>query len=679
MDNSLSRYHDLIPPLLSALNWNGEERDIFEALPQGSKHAGEKHLTLQSFRDTLANLGYESRLETDNRKLTLPVIIFDRGDEPHLLRTQLEVSLMRRSAKVFLTFQPMSENIISTDAGTSLWYELRRFHPQLRGIILVSLLIGIAALAPILYNRSLYDTVIGSGSFAGLPALFLGVALALTAEMALRIYRNYKISAFGGRIDHVVSCSVFERLLFIPPVYTERTSISAQIARLRDFENVREFFTGPLATLFFELPLIAVYLVIMGVLTGWLALIPVGLLACYALLLQTMQGKLKLASRSAAAGISQNQDFLLETTTKLRALRLAGMEKVWKDRYKTISANASLASFKSASIAQNLETYSYVLMTLGGIATLGFGVVAVIGNTLTSGALIAAMMLVWRIIAPLQICCASIMRLNQLQSSTQQVRRLLSFAPEHTPYTPVINKPTIEGRISFNRVSLRYNAESEPALLGVSFDIKPGQIVAIKGANGSGKSTILKVILGLYRPSNGTVRIDNIDIRQFDPVLLRQSISYVPQNADFFPGSIRDNLLFAQPAASESDCLTALEEARADREVAALPAGLDTIIEGENADSISFLLKQRLNLTRAYIRKSPIMLFDEASYSLGQENDLAFIKKIDSLRGRSTVLLVTHREDHMALADHLLVMDKGELTHAGPANQVLTIIRGQKS
>ncbi len=324
MDNVATRYHEILTPLLSSLGWKGEKRDIEEAMPRNRNH-----YDLAAFRDTLVRLGYASKLTDQRERASLPALIFDRDGLPHLVRDKQELHVLRNSINEFLFFFPATEPLISGSGVSSFWQELRRFHPQLKHIVLISFLIGLVGLAPILYNRSLYDSVIGSGSFTGLPVLFIGAAIALTAEIVLRRIRNHRISTFGARIDHVVSCSVFERLLFIPPVYTERTAVSAQISRLKDFENVREFFTGPLATLFFELPLILVYLGVMALLTGWMTLIPIVLLGAYAVLLLSMDTRLKQTAKSAAAAISQNQELQLETVTKLRALRLAGKDYIW--------------------------------------------------------------------------------------------------------------------------------------------------------------------------------------------------------------------------------------------------------------------------------------------------------------------------------------------------------------
>lgn len=665
-------YRPLLEPFLAALGWRGTAAQLAAALPSGGGP-----LDLADFRGVLSNIGLCSVL-----------IKRPAGNVPADLFPLLEVG---RHGPVLHATPAESANIpaggLFLRAGmtddepppATLRQTLRRFGPLLREITLMSLIIGVVALAPIPFNRILYDHVIASDTTLGFGVLVGGVLLALLAELILRQQRNEQLARFGGRLDHFVSCSVFERLLFLPPAYTERASVSAQLARLRDFENVREFFTGPLATLFFEMPLVCIYLLAMAVLTQWLALVPLFLALCYVVLILVVNSRLREYGRATAAASSLKQEFLLETVTKLRALRLAGMEDAWLERYRQMSSRAGEAAFKAGFAAQSFETASYVLMMLGAIATLGFGVLAAIAGDLSTGSLVAGMMIIWRIIAPLQIACASITRLQQLGAGGAQVQRLLNLPPEHDPRGAPPAPPRLRGHVLFNRVTLRYTQESEPALLGLSFEARPGQIIAIRGRNGSGKSTILKMILGLYPPQSGTLRIDGLDIRQFDPVALRQAITYIPQSTDFFPGSILENLSLANPAADAATIARALDDAQATEDIAALPQGLQARLEATGAAALTHTLRQRLNLARAYLRPAPIVLLDEASYSLGRENDAAFARHLQGWRGKSTVIMVTHREDHMRLADILLVIDKGELTHAGPPDQVLNALKGRKS
>jgi ATP-binding cassette subfamily C protein/ATP-binding cassette subfamily C protein LapB len=660
-------WHGALREILVALKWRGEDRHLYEAMPQG---AGD--VDCDRFREILANLGFPSLHRRGSPKMLdarwLPAIYLDRKGDPHLLIDETDQDEAPDREHAMLLFQPAGNE--GTDQQTPFVTKvIRRYRPTLVQAFWVSLLITIVALAPSLFNRALYDNVIASGAKSGVNMLLAGVLAALACELVLRSVRARNLAHIGARLDHFVSVTVFERLMALPPAFTERAAVSSQIARLRDFDSIREFCTGPLAPLIFELPLVLTYVAAMIYVGGWLALIPGVLVIAYGILLVSMYQGLKERARNAANAASARHEFLLETVTKLPAIRLAGLEAAWLERFRNISARASDASFSSSFYSQILEVKAYVLMTLSGVATLGFGVVAVVGQHMTTGDLIASMMLIWRIVAPIQLACASMSRVQQLAASKAQVERLFSMPPEHDFRTPASAHAKLLGGISFRRVSLRYLQDSEPALLGVTFDVKPGEVVAIAGSNGSGKSSILKLILGIYHAQAGAVLLDGVDVRQFDPVYVRQSIAYVPQIANFFSGTLKENLLLASPTASDVDCMTALSQTAAATSRAQLEEPMDT----------SGASGQKVNLARAYLRPAPIVLLDEATHGLGPESDAVLVHRIAELRGKSTVLICTHREDHMRLADRLMVIEKGELTMAGPPDKVLEAMHRRRA
>jgi len=557
--------------------------------------------------------------------------------------------------------------------------ELRRFSPMTAHIVTISLLIGVIALVPTFYNMTLYDQILTSGSVDGLWPFFAGAVLALAAEVGFRYLRGRQLSYFAARLDHFIGARIFRHLLDLPTGMTERASVSAQVARLRDFETVRDFFTGALAPLLFEMPLVFLYVGVMALVAPVLALVPLALIVSYAVTIAIGLSRFRETASEAAQTASKRQEFLLETMTKLRSLRLDGMEKAWRKRYAKISFHSSSLSMRTAWQAQNFESLSYALMTVAAAVTLILGVTQAIAQEITIGALVASMILIWRVAIPLQVCCSSISRLQQLSATSHQIKRLMALPPEAQIKENISTIPTLRGEIEFHRVSMRYDAEAEPALLGVSFKIKAGEVVAIRGLNGSGKSTLLKLIMGLYGPQSGCIRIDDVDIRQHDRRLLRQAIAYVPQKTDLFPGSIRENFALFAPSIDETMCWEALEKACVREEVAGLPQGIDTVIAGESAVNTSFLLKQKLNLARAYLRPASILLLDEASHAMGPEYDRAFRKMITEHRGRCTTLLVTHRDDHALLADQIFVFERGELIHVGKPRASVPRQQGRQS
>jgi len=265
--------------LLIALKWRGEERQVFEALPHDLKR-----LDGDRFREIMGNLGFPSLHRRGSPKMLdarwLPALYLDRDGVPRLLIDGTDQAEAPDSEHALLLFPPSGgEGIDHQTAFVTKVF--RRYRPTLVRVFWISLLITIVATAPSLFNRALYDNVIASGARSGMNMLLAGVLLALFCELALRAVRARNLSHLGARLDHFVSCTVFERLMALPPAFTERAAVSSQIARLRDFDSIREFCTGPLAPLIFELPLVLVYVGAMVYVGGWLALIPGVLVLLY--------------------------------------------------------------------------------------------------------------------------------------------------------------------------------------------------------------------------------------------------------------------------------------------------------------------------------------------------------------------------------------------------------------
>ncbi len=452
--------------------------------------------------------------------------------------------------------------------------------------------------------------------------------------------------------------------------FTERATIGAQVARIKDFESVREFFTGPLATVFMELPFALFYFAVIALLGGVIALVPViatilFLIGGY-LVMPVVRKNVSIASRAG----SRRQEFMVEALSKMRAVKLAAAEHTWVKRYREMSARAAYGGFKNGLFAAGIGTLSNILIITSGLATISVGVLGVIAGDLTIGGLIAAMMLVWRVLSPLQTGFTMIQRVEQVRGSIRQIDGLMAIKPERDPKAIVQPLKNVKGRVVFSRVSLRYSNEADPALVGVSFEVEPGEVVAVTGRNGSGKSTILKLLLGLYAPQAGSIKVDAADIRQIDPIELRHMISYTPQVCNLFFGSIAQNLRLANPTATDADIRWACDQADVWEEVAALPRGLETRIGEGAADHLPTSFIQKLSLARGYLKRSPIMLFDEPVNGLDFEGDRTFMQAVETFRGQSTIFMVTHRPSHLRIADRILVFDGGYLRLAGPAEEV---------
>ncbi|OJX81330.1 MAG: lantibiotic ABC transporter [Magnetospirillum sp. 64-120] len=668
-------------PLLKALGWKGDPRHVAESLPHFAND-----LDLTGLRNVMAQLNYSSRPvrvtldEIDSR--LVPCLFLPDNQAALVIRSkdaagievydsaqdqvrQLEDGKLKGTAYFFTALG-------ETAPSRTGWFRtvLERFRPLFWQAFFVTLFLNVIALATPVFVMNIYDKVIGTNSMNLLMALCLGVAFALVFDAILRAVRARILAFIGARLDNIMGNNIFQHLLALPPGFTERATIGAQVARIKDFESVREFFTGPLATVFMELPFAIFYFAIIFFLGGIIALVPVIATLLFIiggyLVMPVVRKNVSIASRAA----SRRQEFLIETLGKMRAVKLAAAEHNWTKRYRDMSARAAYGGFKNGIFAAMITTGSNILIVSSGLATISTGVLGVIDGTMTTGGLIAAMMLVWRVLGPLQTAFTLIQRVEQVRGSITQIDQLMNLKPERDPKAMVAPLKNLKGRVSFSRVSLRYSNDADPALVGVSFDIEPGEVVAVTGRNGSGKSTIIKLMMGLYAPQAGSVRIDNSDMRQIDPLELRHAIGYVPQVCNLFFGTIAQNLRLAQPTATESDIRWACEMADVWDEIMALPRGMDTRVGDSNIDHLPTSFVQKLSLARCYLKRSPLMLFDEPVNGLDFDGDRQFMQAVEYFRGQSTIFMVTHRPSHLRFADKILVFDGGYLRLAGPADEV---------
>ncbi len=677
-------------PLLHALNWSEGLRPLAEALPHFKTE-----LDIQSFLNVLSCLHYRS--ETLQGRMTgmpshlLPCLFITRDGQPKVL--------LRREGEMVRLFDGESggERLEDPDHLVGTAYFVSRLSPEERGVqagrswfadvlsrfrgviwavLGVSLIINLLSLGTPLFTMSIYDTVIAAGDLSMLPAFVIGILIVVFGYEILKELRHNALNFLGGRISYLVMSAVFGRTLMLPLPLTERATVGSQLSRFKDLESVRDFFGGLTASVLVDMPFVVVYLVLLFVLSPWVMLVPLVALAVFGVAAAALMPLVLDRTRQYGQASMARQEFVIEALLKMRALRYAGLEKVWRRRYVEMTAQTAMAGYRSGQLMMTVASLSQSLTVITGILTMAVGAMVVMQGGMSSGGLIASMMLVWRVLAPVQSGIAVFLRLSQTRASARQVDGLMSFRTERDSGAGSSSGMAFDGMVSFNRVSLRYLPEADPALVGVSFQARPGEVVAIVGPDGAGKSTLLKMVAGLYTPQAGNVQIDNFDIRQLDPITLRQTLAYVPQAASLFHGTIAQNLRLAHPTASDAELREALALAGATAEVEALGNGMHTRIGDSRTNRLPASLIQKLSLARAYLKKSPVLLLDEPVSGLDFEGDTLFKTYIEAVKGRSTVIMVTQRPSHLTLADQIVVMDRGSVVLAGPAEEVRKRLMG---
>ncbi|HEY8380559.1 MAG TPA: ATP-binding cassette domain-containing protein [Microvirga sp.] len=676
-----SHFGACLVPLLAARGWSGARNSIAEALPHATSV-----MDLTDLRNTLSHLGLVTRklrcsLSGLDPRL-LPCLFVTAQGAPFVVQGLTEDGYLVFDGTLRHTrvidgntrgiAYPFAHpgRLAVVREGKTILRLTHRFRRPIAVVLLLTVLLNLIAVVVPLANMVVYDQVIGAGDRSFALHLCAGVALLLAAEAAFRLCR-VRLQAFAAaRIEFLLGTSILSHILHLPAGRIESASTASQAARIKELEQYRDACTGPLGEALIELPSIPIVLAVLAWIAGSLVLVPVvGL--CILLVLVFLTGSI-LRRRIEAAGRARaaRNEFLVELASHHRDIRTNAAEMRWAERHRELSADACRAHAQAQTAANLVQTLSQSVMMGSGMLMLVLGSHAAIAGTMTVGALLSAMLLTWRALSPFQLFLVLRSRFEQMRRSFADLDQLFQLPLERNPNLPA---PSVQrqfrGRITFGGVSLRYRADQDPALLGVSFEVAPGEIIGIAGANGSGKSTLLKLVAGLCRPQAGAVMIDGIDIRQIDPKELRFAVSYLPQQSRLFHGTIAQNLRIVQPTATTPELHAALDSAGALEEVLALPHGLETRVGDQHAESLPPSLVQRLVIARALVRQAPILLLDEPGRFLNRASDERLTDTLRALRGKTTVILVSHRPSHLAFADRVFHLSGGRLLRETTADQ----------
>ncbi len=657
----------LLSPLLEVNGWQGDILSLCDALPRTTRV-----VTASDILGVMGALGY--RIESKNIKLgslkpeDTPglfisrdkkqwregIVIKEAGSFGMVWedgREQHRGNLPDMEGEFFRFYRITAEDEPEEQSWLAMLFE--RFRPVMMHAVALSFVMHIFTLAMPLFSMVVYDRVISARSPETLLPLVAGVILALGVEHIVRWLRIRLAAWIGARSAVLATGAMFERLLFLPSSMIEQASVSAQLARVRAFESVRDFIAGPTFLTILEIPFLFILIFAIALLAG-----PVALIATFIVLLQIavvlmLRRHWKNLGRESAHAAATRQQLMMDMITHRSSIYSSGLSDKMMQRFRRASWQAAITGFKFSRNSAILQHFAGFLTVVAGVATIAWSMQRIWLGEMTGGAMVATMIITWRVLYPLQALCAVMPQLEQIRASLDQVASLMSLAPEAHASPSVLGQHPINGKISIQNLGLRYGRKSDPVFLGLNAEIEKGEVVAIYGGNGTGKSSILRLLLGLYAPAMGTVRFDGVDYRQFDPRSLRRQIGYFSQDPELIPGTISDNLRLHDPLAEEHKLRHALLWADILDAVKALPEGMETEIGGSFVPSSGFAA--RLALARIYLSQRPVILCDELSAQvLNSSTGSLFRKFLEECRGKRTVIFVTHRHDWLALADKVI-------------------------
>jgi ATP-binding cassette subfamily C protein LapB len=549
---------------------------------------------------------------------------------------------------------------------SEVWKVRREFWP----VLLAALIVNLLAFAMPLFTMNVYDRVIPNKAAATLWVLAVGVLLALVFDFTLRIARARLIDEVARKLDARLSQKLFEKVMNLP-MADRQGSTGALARRVSDYEMVRDFFASTTVVLAVDLTFMFLFLAFIILVGGWLVFVPLAgitvmLVAGFSL--QRQMGKVALDSQ---ADSSLQHSVLVESISGAETLKAARAEGQmlgrWR-RYAAMSAATSERMRKLSSMAVSLASISQQSISVGLLVG---GFYRFQAGEMSMGAIIAIIMISGRSLQPVGQLAFLVTRGKQAFATLTSLQRMMDAEDERQGSMRSIVPEIRAGHIEMRDVTFRYPGSSRDSLSAVNLKVEPGDRVGIIGRVASGKSTLGRVLCGLYAPANGEMLVDGLDSRQYHPHQLREAFRFVSQDADVFSGTVRDNLMLGAAQADDSQLIDAVVRSGADIFLSRDAAGFDLPV-GERGSRLSGGQRSLLVLARALVTPSKMLFLDEPTGSMDTQTELYFIEHLKTaLAPDQSLVVATHRHNMLSILNRLIVIDGGKIIADGPRDEVL--------
>ncbi|GAA4503702.1 type I secretion system permease/ATPase [Pseudaeromonas paramecii] len=573
-------------------------------------------------------------------------------------------------------YDARSPKVLETHHGHWFWSTLLISLPIYRDVLIASILINLFAIASPLFTMNVYDKIVPNLAFDSLWVLAVGVVIIFLFDFIMRQLRSYFIDIAGKKSDVLLSAKIFAKVMGIR-MEARPPSTGAFAKHLQEFESIREFFTSATVSALIDLPFAFFFLLIIWIFAGNLVLVPFVAILVLALYSFYIQRPLRRSIEEGSRLASQKYANLVEGIAGLEAVKVFGAQGTFQYRWEQAvshMANWGIETRKLTNRVSSLASFAQQMSTVGLII---MGVYEISEGNLTMGGMIAAVMLSSRAIAPMIQLSVLSTRYNQAKSAMSILGKIMESPSEQEEERQYIQHEVLSGRIEFEHVTFHYPEMEQASLREVNLSIRPGEKVAIIGRVGAGKSTLEKLLLGLYRPQSGAVRVDGYDLAQIHPAVLRRNIGCVPQDITLFFGSVRDNIIVGHPLVDDERVLRAARRGGVTQFTNQDPNGLARQV-GEGGRLLSGGQRQAIALARALLMDPPLLILDEPTSNMDNRSESLVKQELARLGPQTTLLLITHRTTMLDVVDRLVVMEQGSIVADGPREQVLQLLKEGK-
>lgn len=539
--------------------------------------------------------------------------------------------------------------------------------------VAASLLINLIGLVTPLFVMNVYDRVVPNQAEATLWVLAIGICGVFIFDLLLKTLRGLCLDLAGKKTDMIISATLFERIIGMAMKHRP-ARVGSFAQNIHEFQSLRDFLASLTLASVIDLPFTILILAVIAYLGGHLVWIPVLAFPLVALIGWALQRPLAQTMERSMALAAERQSGLIESLAGLDAVKVNNAESerqyMWEQTIGTLG-RFELKARMLSSLAMNS---TLLLQQLAGVVIIVLGVYQIIAGNLSMGGLIACYMLSSRALGPLAQISGLLIRYQQARVTLDSVNHMMELPQERQADERPLKRQTLQGGIEFRQLDFHYPDQQQAALQNINLMIRPGEKVGIIGRSGSGKSSLAKLIVGLYQADAGSLLVDGIDVRQLDVSDVRYNIGYVPQDIQLFSGTLRDNLVSGARYVEDELVLQASELAGVHEFARLHPNGYELQV-GERGQNLSGGQRQNVALARALLLDPPILLLDEPTSAMDNTGEERLKQRLAAISKNKTLLLVTHRASMLTLVERLVIVDRGRIIADGPKESVMEALK----
>ena len=541
---------------------------------------------------------------------------------------------------------------------------------------LAATMINLLSVASSIFIMVVYDRVIPNAAFPSLYALTAGMMIVLIFDFILKNMRAWFIDLAAQQIDLRVGQDIYAKVLRAPLDQTS-SSVGGLTSTIKGFDHVREFFTSATLALVVDLPFIFLFVFVIYMISGPLAIIPLMAIPFVIGIGFLVQPFISKHAEKAMEVGKDKHGLLIESLTGIETIKSTGSSEMFLNRYQETVEDGSEAGRMSKVLSQLATNSASSAQLLCLISIVFYGTILIDEGLVSMGAMVAAVLLSSRAIAPLALIANLFGRLNSTKTAYRELDALMSHIDEGGSESSGLKIKNL-GDLSCSRVGFSYPNSTIPSLIEFNASIKPGEKIAIMGRNGSGKTTLIKLLSGLLMPTQGVITFDNLATSEIHPTVFHSKISVVLQETSLFAGTIRDNILMAREGIEESLVKEAMECSGVNTFISRVPGGLDAVLTDRGL-SLSAGQRQAISIARALVNDPELLIMDEPSASLDLNAEQTFVQKLNTMLNNKTLITVTHRLPLLELVDRIIVLADGKVALDGPRDQILEQLKAKKS